>query len=93
MIRRRMTPMGVPVTVHVVVHVLIMVAEIIRRRKFIPTKTSFRTVVRNNSTGLRPPRQEKIQGPSSEAVIKTALTWISSGTAYGRRYVSQSTCV
>jgi hypothetical protein len=41
MIRRRMTPMGVPVTVHMVVHVVIIVPEIIRRRKFIPTKTSF----------------------------------------------------
>jgi hypothetical protein len=74
-----MTPMGVPVTVHMVVHVLIMVAEIIRRRKFIPTKTSLHAVVKNNNTGLRPPRQEKIQGPSSEAVIKTVLTWISDG--------------
>jgi hypothetical protein len=74
-----MTPMGVPVTVHMVVHVLIIVPEIIRRREFIPTKTSFHAVVRSNSTGLPPPRQEKIQGPSSEAVIKTVLTWISDG--------------
>jgi hypothetical protein len=36
-----MTPMGVPVTVHMVVHVFIMVAEIIRRRKFMIEKTSF----------------------------------------------------
>jgi hypothetical protein len=74
-----MTPMGVPVTVHMVVHVLIIVPEIIRRRKFIPTKTSFHAVVKSNSTGLLPPRQEKIQGPPSEAVITTVLRWISEG--------------
>jgi hypothetical protein len=35
LIRRRMTPMGVPVTVHILVHLPIIVTEIIRRRKFI----------------------------------------------------------
>jgi len=38
MIRRRMTPMGVPVTVRALVHVLIKVVEIIRRREFISTR-------------------------------------------------------
>jgi hypothetical protein len=38
MIRRRMTPMGVHVTVHMVVHVLSTIAEIIRRREFIYAK-------------------------------------------------------
>jgi hypothetical protein len=40
MIRRRMTPMGVPVTVHMVLHVLVIVVEIIRRRKFMIDRNS-----------------------------------------------------
>jgi hypothetical protein len=41
LIRRRMTPMGVPVTVHILVHVLILVTVIIRRRKFMDALSSF----------------------------------------------------
>jgi hypothetical protein len=61
MTRRRMTPVTVPVRVHMVVHVLIMVPEIIRRRKFIIEKLPFVAVAyEGNIADSRPVCQGEI---------------------------------